>query len=119
MKFYLVMVESYDYECGWQEPDKAFSKKEDAQNYIDKMNKAIKEFLKEKEKITKLQTKEQQPYLEKIYLHKGKMNNKLLDEYRKVCKKWQAEIQKLEDKYGMMGYVDAEVEYTISEFELE
>ena len=119
MKIYLVMCESYDYDCGWQEPDVAFTDKEKAQKYIVEKNKVITQCWKELGELDKEQSKAQEPYLEKMR-KKGKWTEELLFEYRKVNVTFAKKHQDIQDKYGLLGYVPSdEVEFTIHEIEVK
>lgn len=117
---YLVMRESYDYECGWQEPIKAFTKKKDAKLFVLDLETKFNLFKLEMEEITEEQTEEQNsfftaddPLITQWLPEKQK-------EYQDVCKKWHQEGLKVCNKYNFLGYNHYdEIEFTISEIELE
>ena len=118
MRIYLVMIESYDYECGWQEPDVAFIDREEAEKYIKEKNQSISKCWVEFRALDEEQSKAQEPYIEKMR-QKGKWTEDLLIEYRKVNEEFNKKHQDIQDKYGLLGYVPSdEVEFTIHEVEL-
>jgi hypothetical protein len=113
------MCESYDYECGWQEPDVAFTNKEEAERYIVEKNKKITECWREFRALDEKQSKAQEPYLEKMR-KKGKWTEDLLVEYRKVNEEFNKKHQEIQDKYGMLGYTPSdEVEFIVHEIDLK